>query len=77
MFVRLLVVLAVVACGNRGATPISRERPTVRLVRCSPATPPPQTADSAEAAMTDLEVRGRIVQPSGRIVVGGKKPTLS
>jgi hypothetical protein len=75
LFGRLLVVLAVVACGNPGVTPIPRERPAVRLVRCAPATPPPQTADGVEIA-TKPEVTRRIgFAPGGRIT--GKKPTLT
>lgn len=48
MIVRLLVVLTVVACGNRTSTSVPRARPIVRLVRCAPATPPPQAADAVE-----------------------------
>jgi hypothetical protein len=77
--VRWLVVLAVVACGNRSATPVPRGRPLVELVRCAPATPPPQAADTAaEVEVSTVRTAGSFGSraPLGRIVVKGT-PTLT
>lgn len=67
-----LVVLA--GCGSRTATPIPHGRPGVQLVRCTPATPPPQATDAVEK-----ETRGTArasFSVGGRITVG-KKPSLT
>ncbi len=72
-FTTLLVVLALGACGSRGVTPTPRGRTGVQLVRCTPATPPPQAGDAVEK---ESSRGGGGFSVGGRITVG-KKPTLT
>ncbi len=71
---RLLVVLALTACGGNGGSTIPRGKPSVQLVRCIPATPPPLSTDTAPKT-ADVE-RRRGFSIGGR-VVAGKKAAVS
>jgi hypothetical protein len=51
---RLAIVLVLAACGATGpVSPGSHDRPTLRVVRCTPATPPPVVASEPEVAVDD------------------------
>jgi len=50
---RLGLMLVLAACSGPGPVPGSQARPSVRLVRCAPATPPPLVASELEVAMIE------------------------